>query len=100
MADNVHGTLALCSLFLVRCSSPYTRDMKRYLVWGLSALVAIGAFALARALDLPSGIVLVVAFIGAIAGTAGATWLVQRLLGEAEAPPPAPPGRGSGKKAR
>ena len=74
--------------------------MKRFVTWILAAVVAIGAFALGRALDLPSGVVLLLAFIGAIVGTAGATWLVQRLLGEGEAPPPAPPGRGSGKKAR
>ena len=75
--------------------------MKRYLVWGLSALVAIGAFALGRVLGLPSGIVLLLAFIGAVVGTAGATWLVQRLLAEpGETPPPAPPAPGSGKKAR
>ena len=75
--------------------------MKRYLIWLLAACVAIAVFALARALDLPSVVVLVLAFGGAVAGTALATWLVQRLLDGGEAPqPPAPPARGSGRKAR
>ena len=75
--------------------------MKRYLIWLISAAVAIGAFALGRALGLPSGIVLLIAFIGAVVGTVLATLLVQRLLGAAAAPePPAPPARGSGRKAR
>jgi hypothetical protein len=75
--------------------------MKRYLIWIIAACVAMAVFALGRALDLPSVVVLVLAFAGAVAGTALATWLVQRLLG-AETPPapPAPPVRGSGRKAR
>lgn len=76
----------------------------RYLIWLLAAVVAIAAFALGRALDLPSGIVLLITFIGAMIGTAGATWLVQRLLGDRLAkqqpPRPAPRSRGSGRRAR
>jgi hypothetical protein len=74
--------------------------MRRYLVWGLASVVAIAAFAVGRALDLSPAIVLLLAFIGAILGTVGATWLVQRLLDEPEPPPAPPPGRGSGRKAR
>jgi hypothetical protein len=74
--------------------------MKRYLIWGLSALVAIAAFALGRALDLPSGIVLLLAFIGAMVGTAGSTWLVQRFFDAPEESPPAPPASKGGRKAR
>ena len=75
--------------------------MKRYLIWILAACVAMAFFALGRALDLPSVVVLVLAFGGAVVGTAMATWLVQRLLDGGEAPePPAPPAPGSGRKAR
>ena len=75
--------------------------MKRILIWVLAAVVAIGAFALGRAIGLPSGIVLLITFVGAVIGTAGATVLVQRLLGGQEEPePPAPRARGSGRKAR
>ena len=84
--------------------------MNRYLIWLLAAVVAIGAFAIGRLLSLPQGVVLLVTFIGAMVGTAIATWLVQHLLEGGVAPEPkqstkkrpptSPRSRGSGRKAR
>jgi hypothetical protein len=77
--------------------------MKRSLIWILAACVAMAVFAVGRALDLPDIVVLLLAFAGAVVGTAGATWLVLRLLGGPEgsqSPPAAPRARGNGRKAR
>ena len=71
--------------------------MDRWVSWAVSALVAMGAFALARLAGAPSGLDLVIAFGGAIAGTVIGQMLMQRLRGPESAPPP-PPGRGSGKR--
>jgi hypothetical protein len=47
---------------------------------------------------LPSGIDLVVAFIGAVAGTVLGQYIMQRLRGSDSPSPPAPRGRGSGRR--
>ena len=71
--------------------------MDRWVSWAVSALVAMGAFALARIAGAPGGIDLIIAFGGAIAGTVIGQVLMQRLRGPESEPPP-PPGRGTGKR--
>lgn len=72
---------------------------RRLLRWGITAVVTIGFYALGSLVGLPAALLLVVAFIGAIAGSVLGLRVIERLLGPEPQPAPPPPrGRGSGRR--
>ncbi|HLF71252.1 MAG TPA: hypothetical protein VI759_03795 [Dehalococcoidia bacterium] len=71
--------------------------MRRYVVWAVSAAVAVPVYLVAQAVGAPGWAALVFTAIGALAGAAIGTAIMQRR-GEPMAPPP-PRGRDSGRKA-
>ena len=71
--------------------------MQRYAVWVVSAAVALLVFAGGRAIGLGEVVILILAAIGAIAGSVLGTVLMQRLSAGVPDAPERPPGRGSGK---
>lgn len=74
--------------------------MRRYYLWFGSALVAVAVFALTRAAGLPGAVVLLLTFVGAMAGSLLTAYVIGRrqASGSKEGPTP-PPGRGSGGRA-
>jgi len=83
------------------------RDMRSYLStvgrrllrWGIAAVGALGFYGLAGVAGLSQTLVLIVAFVGALAGSLLALRLTERLFGpEPQRAPPPPRGRGSGKR--
>ena len=68
--------------------------MQRYLIWVISAAVAIPVYFLTTFAGLSEVPVLVLTFIGSMAGAVLGTTIMQRRAGPA---PETPPGRGSGK---
>jgi uncharacterized membrane protein YfcA len=73
--------------------------MRRYVVWAISAAMAIVFYAIGQAANVPEWLNLLVILLGAIVGTLIGSVAMQRLLGPAERPPP-PHGQGSGRKAK
>jgi hypothetical protein len=83
------------------------RDMRSYLStigrrllrWGIAAGGALGFYGLASVAGLSQTLVLIVAFVGALAGSLLALRLTERLFGPEQPPAPPPPrGRGSGRR--
>ena len=72
--------------------------MRRYLVWLVSAAFALAVFGLCRLAGLPELLVLLLTFIGALAGAVAGTTFTQGRFGAGqEEPPQRPPRRGSGR---
>ena len=68
--------------------------MQKYLIWLISAGVAIPTFFIATAAGLGEIPVLILTFVGSMAGAVLGTVLMQRRAGPASG---TPPGQGSGK---
>jgi len=72
---------------------------RRILRWGIAAVVAVLFFAIASLIGLSQTVVLIVAFVGALAGSLLALRLTERLFGPEPQPAPPPPrGRGTGRR--
>jgi len=75
--------------------------MQRYVIWLISAAVALPVYGVLNALGLSQIIVLLFTFLGAMVGAVVGALVIQRRQARAstEEPPP-PPDRGSGRRAR
>jgi hypothetical protein len=76
--------------------------MRRYVIWAISAVVALAVYGLTHALGLPQLIVLITTFFGALAGAVAGSVIMLRREAQAAARGQAPqaPGPDSGRKAR
>ena len=52
--------------------------MKRYGIWGISALVAVPVFLITSASGMPGVFVLVITFVGALVGSLLGTYVMNR----------------------
>lgn len=74
------------------------REMRRYVVWLVSAAVAVPVYLVAQAVGAPGWAALVFTAGGSLAGAAIGTAIMQRRDEPMETPAP-PRGRDSGRKA-
>jgi membrane protein DedA with SNARE-associated domain len=72
---------------------------RRFFRWIIAAVVAVLFYGAATLIGLSQTLVLIVAFIGALAGSVLAYRLTERLFGPEPQPAPPPPrGRGTGRR--